>query len=156
MSGDRVNPKKTIREWWGENSILYSSYSDAVAACSEQLGVTRRAIFNLNRRLKLKGKPSLNGKSFSNKKICSSGLSEEELRIKHDPLYKLEKAVKSLIKGQFIPEQEFRGIVGLDSSKFRAKADLPQFDLYKGKVQGAIYWGNPKDIKRLKEEGILS
>jgi hypothetical protein len=155
MNQDKRNPKKTIREWWCENCGLYNSYGEAVKACISALKVQPNAVYKSVARLKKRGTKVL-VKDNRKSTIGNIGLSEEELRSKHDALYKLEQAVKTLTLGKFIPEPEFRATVSIDPSKFRSKSDLPQFDSYKGRVQGVTYWGNPKDIKKLKDEGVLS
>jgi hypothetical protein len=156
MNRKKGNPKKSIREWWLENSSLYSSYGDAIQACRSALNIASKAsIYRVVGKLRRKGADVLI-KNNQEGKINNVGLSEQELRSKHDALYKLEQAVKTLTLGKFIPEPEFRATVSIDPSKFRSKSDLPQFDQYKGKVQGVTYWGHPKDIKKLKDEGVLS
>jgi len=155
MNSKSSNPKKTIYEWWRDNKSLYSSIADAVESCSESLNVQKRSVIKAIRRMRLRGLDvSNNGNGKI--RIRTKGLTEQELRKKHDPLYRLEQAVIELEPGKFIPEHEFRILVSLDNIKFRTNADLPKFDSYKGKVNGITYWGHPKDIKRLKEEGILS
>lgn len=152
---NKENSKQSIREWWLEHSPGYNSYTDAVQDCVSILKVTRHSVYKIVGKLKRKG-TSVLVKDGQPSKINGIGLSEQELRFRHDALYKLEQAVKTLTSGKFIPEPEFRTTISIDPSKFRSKADLPQFDQFKGKVQGVTYWGNPKDIKRLKDEGVLS
>lgn len=155
MNHNKGNPKKSIREWLLENGSLYKSYKDVLTACVSDLKVTRHSVYKTAGKLRIKGVNIL-VKDGQESKIIGIGLSEQELRSKHDALYKIEQAVKLLISGKFVPEPEFKATVSIESSKFRSKSDLSQFDQYKGRVQGVIYWGNPKDIKRLKDEGVLS
>jgi len=143
----------TIREWVTNNAGKYQNNSELADACSKELGVARKTIFNLLSEMKAKGKEKpIRGSEI---RLGNLGLSEQEFRAKHDSLYKLEQAVKMLMPDKFIPENEFRATVAIDPSKFRSKADLPQFDTYKGRVNGVTYWGHPRDIKRLKDEGVL-
>jgi hypothetical protein len=155
MNQNKGNPKKSIRDWWIENSSLYTSSVNAIAACVRDLEVRRKSVVKSLARMRLQG--IMEASNERNDEFKSNmGLTEQELRSKHDSLYKLEQSVKTLAPGKFIPENDFRVLTTLDVVKFRSRAELPQFDLYKGKVNGMTYWGNPKDIKRLKEEGVLS
>ena len=157
-------PDGTIASWWKENEKNFETYSDAVKACYKDLGVSPKTVYNrcsVLRTLPFSSRAPKNGTSpaLTRSPIIlkgkMTGLSEVELRSKYDALYKLEKAVGSLGRGQFVPEQEFRSAINLEPSKFRAKADMPQFDQYKGKVAGVTYWAHPADIKKLKNEGVL-
>lgn len=155
----------TIKEWWKANEKNFQSYGEAVKACAAQLGVAEKTVYNQCsslRTLPFSSRAPKNGTTspaLTRPPILlkgkMTGLSEVELRSKYDALYKLEKAVGSLTRGQFIPEQEFRSAINLEPSKFRSKADMPQFDAFKGKVAGVTYWAHPADIKKLKNEGVL-
>ena len=84
------------------------------------------------------------------------GVSESLLRAKHDALFILRNAAKSLVQGIFYTESEFREkVCKLDSNKFRSKADLNEFDQYKGRASGITYWSHPKSIRSVKEDGVL-
>lgn len=86
----------------------------------------------------------------------ASGISEKDLRAKHDALFIVREAAKKLEKGKFFPEAEFReSMCRLDPSKFRSKADGQEFEKYKGRTQGKTYWGHPESIKRMKDDGVL-
>lgn len=145
----------TVREWLTKNRSKYGKNGEAAAVCAAELKVAKKTVFNMMATLKRNGR-SASPPSAGEARLGNIGLSEKELRSKHDSLYKLEQAVKILTSGKFIPEPEFRATVNIDPSKFRSKSDLPQFDVFKGRVAGVTYWGNPKDIKRLKDEGVFS
>lgn len=83
------------------------------------------------------------------------GLSEAELRAKHDNHYKIGKALKSLKKGEFIPESEFIISIGLAGGGYRRWLDSSNYNDYRGKAQGITYYGHPEDIKRMKDETVL-
>lgn len=148
----------TIREWLAKNREKYQKNSEAADACAEELKVAKKTVFNMISKLKKNENriaAAISGICGSDVRLGNLGLSEQEFRAKHDSLYKLEQAVKALVPDKFIPETEFRATISIDPSKFRSKADLPQFDIYKGRVTGVTYWGHPRDIKRLKDEGVL-
>ncbi len=144
----------SISEWIRQKGSKFKSSSEAADACAAELHVARKTFFNTLYKLKKSGKVKPTT-CLPDAKVANIGLSEQELRSKHDGLYKLEQAVKNLIPTKFIPEPEFRATIATNPSQFRSKADLPQFDIYKGRVSGVTYWGHPRDIKRLKDEGIL-
>lgn len=150
----RISP---VRDWIRQNGSKYHKNSEIADACVAALGARRKTVLNALSDIKTNtnGKAAVASLSACELRIGNLGLSEQELRSKHDALYKLEQAVKALSPGKFIPEPEFRATVSIDPSKFRSKSDLPQFDAYRGRVAGLTYWGHPKDIKRLKDEGVL-
>jgi hypothetical protein len=149
-----MEPGLTISEWIRQKGSKFKSTSEAADACSAELHLTRKSFFNTLYELKKKGKVKPTT-CLPDARGANLGLSEQELRSKHDGLYKLEQAVKTLMPGKFIPEPEFRATIATNPSQFRSKADLPQFDIYRGRTQGITYWGHPRDIKRMKDEGIL-
>lgn len=83
------------------------------------------------------------------------GLSEAELRAKHDNHYKISKALKSLKKGEFIPEPELISSIGLSGGGYRRWLDSNNYNDYRGKAQGITYYGHPEDIRRMKDETVL-
>ena len=143
----------SIRNWMTANLSKYNSTKEATRACSKKLGYPIKSVQTKTNEWIRKG--ALNPNSFS-KSSSLVGLSVDDMREKYDALYKIEKAVKEIPIGRYIPEAEFREcVVKCDASKFRAKADLEQFNKYKGIAKGVTYWANPSDIKRLKDQGVL-
>ena len=163
MKGFIMSPT-TTREWMIKNLSKYDSTQDAVKACSKELDLSYFSVRDKVTRLVKEGVLTPVDQFTPRFKSCPStqrhstiiGLSIDDMREKYDALYKIEKAVKEIPEGRFIPEAEFRECVAkCEASKFRAKADLDQFNKYKGVAKGITYWGNPSDIKRLKEQGVL-
>ena len=84
------------------------------------------------------------------------GITEAELRARFDVKFKLETAAKGLQEGKFLTRQEFVDISGLKSlGGYTSVMERPEFDQYRGKAGGTEYWGHPKSMLRMKEEGIL-
>jgi hypothetical protein len=140
------------------NLLKYESTEGAIRACCKNLGYSTGSVRTKTREWIKKG--YLKSKDDSNspilKKSSSLGLSVNDMREKYDVLYKIEIAVKGIPIGRFIPEAEFREcVVKSEASRFRAKADLEQFNKYKGIAKGITYWANPSDIKKLKDQGVL-
>ena len=144
------------------NLAKYETTQEAIKACSKELRFSFISVRDKVTRLVKEGvltpvdQFTPRPKSSPQKHCSQLGLSVDDMREKYDALYKIEKAVKEIPEGRFIPEAEFRECIAkCETSKFRAKADLEQFNKYKGVAKGITYWGNPTDIKRLKDQGVL-
>jgi hypothetical protein len=94
------------------------------------------------------GIPRKNGKA--------TAFSEADIRQRHDHDYRLEQAVRSLKKGEYYLEADFRDHVAqVPSSQFRRYAERTKYDEYKGRAKGCTYWGHPRSIEQLKKDGVL-
>lgn len=81
------------------------------------------------------------------------GISEKELRSRHDKTFIIQQAVKNLQKDQFIVDQDMRDkICRISTQYWRSHSEKPCFDIYKMKIDGKVYWGIPQEIRKLKEE----
>lgn len=85
----------------------------------------------------------------------AAGISETDLLRKHDILFQIQEAVKLLPKGRFFTEAEFKEFAKIHSPQFRSRADLPEFEQYKGKAGSVLYWGHPESIKKFKDRGTF-
>ena len=84
------------------------------------------------------------------------GITEAELRAKHDNTFILREKVKTLQKGMFIQDADFINLCQFRSGTgYRSALDHPEFQDYKGSAGGRVYWGCKEDIERLKREGVL-
>ncbi len=83
------------------------------------------------------------------------GINEAELRRKHDILFRIREAAKRLEGDLFLTDQEFIRLCELMGAHYRDYLEKQEFDQYKGRAGKTIYWSNPVNIKRLKNEGIL-
>lgn len=134
--------KQTVREWCQQNFDKYPTKEELIENCVKALGVKRKQVLHKLKVLNTTG--------------SSIGLSENELRAKCDVLFKIEAALNKLPQDRYIPDTEFREFFcQVNANKYRSKADLPQFEKYKGSAGGVTYWGVANNIKRLKESGIL-
>lgn len=80
------------------------------------------------------------------------GLSESELRAKHDTMFKIRAAVKALPRGRYLPDQQMRDLAKVNTNVWRGYSESAEFEKYKIKLSGIVYWGVPDCIKRLKED----
>ena len=84
------------------------------------------------------------------------GLSETELRQKHDVKYQIRQAVKELPSGRFLTRQEFINFAKIKTGVgYIAHLEHPDFSKYRGKAAGVEYWGRPESVEQMKQEGIL-
>jgi len=85
------------------------------------------------------------------------GLSESEIRAKHDTKFILSQVVKKLERGLYITDADFIKQCDIKSHVgYRQMLDDPDFKKYKGKAGGIIYWSHPESIEKMKNEGILT
>lgn len=85
----------------------------------------------------------------------TDGLTEEQLRMKHDNTYQIREALKKLEPGVYVPQATLVRKLNL-RPPYKETMELPEFDKYRGKASGGIvYWGHPESIRRMKDEGIL-
>ena len=89
-------------------------------------------------------------------KTMKMGLSETELRLKHDIKYQATKAAKSLKEGVYLSMSEFVQIAKIkQGARYRDIVDHTDYEDFRGKAGGVVYWSHPNSIKKLKDEGVL-
>lgn len=85
-----------------------------------------------------------------------AGISEQQLRQKHDTRYIIKTACENLQKGTFYKNSEFIARAGVSpGAGYRDIIDHPDFEGYKGKAGGEVYWSHKESIDKLKKEGVL-
>ena len=82
----------------------------------------------------------------------TTGISEAEIRAKHDNMFKLRTAIKSLRKGFYLTDQQMRATTKIAINFWRSYADSPEFDKFRIKLGDQLYWGVPECIKKLRED----
>ena len=81
------------------------------------------------------------------------GLSEKDLRARHDNLYKIRQACKQLQRGNYVPDQQMRELCHVAPNTWRGYSEKEEFSKYKFTAQGGkIYWGVPECVKKLQED----
>ena len=84
------------------------------------------------------------------------GLSEAALRQKHDTKFILTSAAAELKEGRYLTQSEFILQAGVRmGAGYRDVIEHPEFDKYKGRAGGQVYWSHPVSISKLKSEGVL-
>jgi hypothetical protein len=84
------------------------------------------------------------------------GLSIDQIRAKHDTHFIIAQAAARIEKDMFFTNSDFVAMCSFPgNSGYRDTLENSDFDKYKGKAGGMIYWGHPDSIKQLKTEGVL-
>jgi hypothetical protein len=85
-----------------------------------------------------------------------AGITEEQFRAKFDLNFIVGKKCKELQKGIYLSMSEFIKLCGITpGSGYRQVLEHPDFDSYRGRIRGEIYWSHPESITKMKTEGIL-
>ena len=85
------------------------------------------------------------------------GLSEEQLRAKHDVRFIIATKLKELKPGSFLSRSEFIQFCGIRAGQgYSDVLEHPNFDAYHGKAGGVVYFSHPDSIRKLKTEGVLT
>ena len=75
--------------------------------------------------------------------------------MRHSPEHQIMHAAKETLPDCFIPEPEFIRKIGI-SGGYKHIVDRPEFEPYRGKASGGVYyWGHPDSIAAMKEDGVL-
>jgi len=85
------------------------------------------------------------------------GITENQLRAKHDNRYIIERKCQDLKQGAYLTNAEFITWCGIKPGMgYRNIIEHPDYDKYHGRAGSIIYWSNPASIKKLKDEGVLT
>jgi len=148
---------KTIREWLTENKDKYfpDRRPQWVKDCAAALGVSLESVWNKAAKVWVASTIPVpivcSGIENGGMKI----LTEEDLRRKHDNIFKVEEAARRLREGEFVTEHDFVSSLGLRGS-YRPTIERSEFEKYRGRAEGNVYyWGHPNSIAKMKREGIL-
>lgn len=151
----------TITEYLRGNAYKYTNKEDLIAACVRELNVAKKRVQSVFSDIKRSRNPI----AFTTITSAPShfattnpvGLSEADLRKKHDVRYITSKAVEALQKGVYLIDADFIKVSNLRSqSGYRQVLDASEFDIYRGKASGITYWSHPESIRKMKIEGILN
>jgi len=145
-------------EWIKTHHKDYTDRNVLIKNCLEQTGAKRENVVSSLNRLKRIGIVSLNNvDKIKSLNATSSGITEDQLRKKHDISYIVQVNLKKLPEGSFYTEAEFIQKCSLrGQSGYRPILDHPDISAYKGRASGTIYYGHPKGIEKMKSEGVLS
>ena len=85
------------------------------------------------------------------------GLTEAQLRAKHDIRFIIATKCKDLKPGVYLTRSEFIALCGIRPGQgYTDVITHPDYDAFRGKAGGVVYYSHPDSIKKLKAEGVLT
>jgi hypothetical protein len=152
-----------ITNYLRENAIHYKDQKSLAGAGVIEFGISRKrvtqAILDIGRSREplVYGKENISSPENPVQNIKKfKGLSESEIRAKHDLKYIFGQAVRKLEKGLYITDADFIRQCDIKGTGYRSTLDDPEFKRYKGRAGGIVYWSHPESIEKMKNEGILT
>ncbi len=129
----------TIAEWISQNISKYPDKKALLNECCKAMHCqkdTARRNYN---------------KAITHKTIPPTiGLSEKDIRAKHDNMYKIREGVKKLQKGIFLTDQQMRDFCKVSPNIWRGYCDHSDFEKYKYKPTAKdTYWATPDTIRKV-------
>jgi len=86
----------------------------------------------------------------------TTGMTEDQFRGRFDLRFIIEGKCKELRRGVYLSMSEFVKFCGITPGVgYREIMLHPDYESYRGKVKGEIYWSHPESILKMKGEGIL-
>jgi len=82
-------------------------------------------------------------------------ISEKELRDMYDIRAIVINALNAIKEGEFWRESDFVRRYLSGKSGYRGMLDSQDAMPYKGKASGQVFYGHPRNIEKLKHEGVL-
>ena len=84
------------------------------------------------------------------------GISEAQLRAKHDLKFIVKCKCGELQHGVFMTQSEFIQFCKINpGTGYRGVIEHPDYERFHGRASGTIYWSHPESIRKLKDEGVL-
>jgi hypothetical protein len=153
-------PQLSTTEWIEAHADKYDDRESLIAACIRKTSKHRDTVVRAVRKVGVfSDQPVKRGPAKKKDDIPVPRfrtISEDEIRSRHDDLYKIRQGAKSLPRGEFTPDNEFKDGCQI-SPKGRSLTREREFDIYHGKAPGGdVYWGHPDSIARLKADHVLS
>ena len=146
-------------EYLRENAIHFNDHKSLIKACIEATGKSYKNVYQAYYDMQRRSNPIIfPAEQMEENVIVRSviGISESELRKKHDTKYIIGQEVAKLEKGIYLMDADFINRCSLRSQiGYRQFLDDADFAKYKGKAGGIIYWSHPDSIAKMKSEGIL-
>ncbi len=85
------------------------------------------------------------------------GLTEAQLRAKYDVRFIVATKCKELKPGVYLTKSEFINFCGIRPGQgYTDVISHPDYDAFRGKVSGQVYYSHPDSIRKLKTEGVLT
>jgi len=78
------------------------------------------------------------------------GITLEQFRAKYDVRERIRAGIKALA-GVCMSDPEFREACGILPQDWRRFADLDEFEAYRWRFKGVLYWAQPKMLAAMKD-----
>lgn len=140
----------TVTDWLRQNKENYSSEQQLRRACMDAMNVTYEQTYYAMRNIKDSSKTK--HPIIPIPVPAKVGLSEAQLRAKHDLNFIIQQKVSELKPGQFLTEAEFVRFCNIRGAYRNVLESLTE---YRGKAGGITYYSHPESINKMKMEGIL-
>ena len=136
----------TIKEWMKKNEKRLDE-KDILNECMKAVNCTNNAARKvLSRDFRVHPK-----------NVNTAGISEADLRAKHDVLFQLRKGIEKLQDGVYPIESEFvTDYCSISKGGYKHLLERPEFLEYHGRAGSTIYWSTKKSINKLKNDKVLS
>lgn len=167
----------SLREWMRQaiqtaNMADYATYNDVITLAMRKFNKQRQNVQDAYN--KLKGSPGyVPGKRRNHINRVNAtvtdptpegpralhtinALSVEDLRMKHDTRTILRRKLAEIPRNVIYKEADMIDWAGLRGQPFRQHLDRSEFDKYRGRAGGVVYYGHPDDVQQLKNEMVLT
>ena len=85
------------------------------------------------------------------------GLTEAQMRAKYDIRFIVANKCKELKQGVYLTRAEFVKFCGIRPGQgYTDVINHPDYDAYRGKVGGDVFFSHPDSIRKFKLEGLLT
>ena len=85
------------------------------------------------------------------------GLTEAQLRAKYDIRFIVATKCKELKQGVYLTRAEFIKFCGIRPGQgYTDVINHPDYDAFRGKAGGDVFYSHPDSIRKLKSEGVLT
>jgi hypothetical protein len=85
------------------------------------------------------------------------GKSLAQFKDQYDVKLRIRQGIKKYLTGVYMTEQELRDACGISTTDWRRYADEGEFDGFRVKIRGQIFWAQPKMLAEMKSiAGVIS
>ena len=131
-----------IADWLRENESKYPDKDTLVTQCAKALSVEKSYVLReYTKRIETKS---------PDPQKPLTGLTEKDIRARHDMMYKIREGAKQLEKGLYLTDQQMREHCKVPPQVWRGYSENQEFDKFKLKLGKVIYWGLPEGVNKLR------
>jgi len=155
----------SITRYLRENACRYNDLRSLVAACAVDLSRDKKHVQNAFYDIQRSRKPIVFGevdfedtqRELEDMSGDGIGISEDELRKKHDVKYIIRQAAMKLKKDKYVMDNDFikKCNLGMQTG-YRQSMEDAEFTKYKGRAGRITYWSHPESIQKMKTCCVLN